>query len=147
MAQSGKSDGLVGEVFYPSDSVIADARLKDWDTMADKARRDPQAFWAAEAEELEWFQKWDKVLDDFEEAVLQMVRGWKGQYRPQCNRPASENLSQEQTGAHLGVRRRQAASHLFLLRHEPRSQPHGEHHQSHGRAQRRPRHHLHGTHP
>ena len=77
MAQSGKSDGLVGEVFYPSDSVIADARLKDWDTMADKARRDPQAFWAAEAEELEWFQKWDKVLDNSKKPFFKWFVGGK----------------------------------------------------------------------
>jgi acetyl-CoA synthetase len=77
MAQSGKSNGLVGEVFYPSDTVIADARLKDWDAMAEKARRDPQGFWAAEAEELEWFQKWDKVLDDSKKPFFKWFVGGK----------------------------------------------------------------------
>ena len=55
---------LEGEVYYPSNEVVDQARLKDWDEMAKKARRDPQAFWAAEAEELEWFKKWDTVLDN-----------------------------------------------------------------------------------
>jgi acetyl-CoA synthetase len=29
-----------------------------------QAARDPQAWWAAQAEELDWFQKWTRVLDD-----------------------------------------------------------------------------------
>ncbi len=77
MANSGKSNGLVGEVFYPSEAVVAEARLKDWDALAEKARRDPQAFWAAEAEELEWFQKWDKVLDDSKKPFYKWFVGAK----------------------------------------------------------------------
>ena len=63
-----KVDGNVkemdGEVYYPSDEVVAQATLKDWDATAARALKDQEAFWAAEAEELEWFQKWDEVLDD-----------------------------------------------------------------------------------
>jgi acetyl-CoA synthetase len=77
MAKSGKSNGLSGEVFYPSESVLADARLKDWDATAEAARRDPQAFWAKEAEELEWFQKWDKVLDDSKKPFYKWFVGGK----------------------------------------------------------------------
>jgi acetyl-CoA synthetase len=55
---------MEGEVYYPSEEVIAQARLKDWEALAEKARKDLQGFWADEASELEWFQKWDKVLDD-----------------------------------------------------------------------------------
>ena len=46
---------MEGEVYYPSEEVIAQARLKDWDAMAAKALADLEGFWAAEAEELEWF--------------------------------------------------------------------------------------------
>ncbi|HEY63979.1 MAG TPA: acetate--CoA ligase [Caldilineae bacterium] len=53
-----------GEVVYPSEEVIAKARLKDWDAMARRAAEDLEGFWAQEAEELEWYRKWDKVLDD-----------------------------------------------------------------------------------
>ena len=28
-----------------------------------EAQADPEAFWAKQAENLDWFQKWDKVLD------------------------------------------------------------------------------------
>ena len=55
---------MEGEVYYPSQETLAQARLKDWDALAERARSDLQGFWADEASELEWFQKWDKVLDD-----------------------------------------------------------------------------------
>ena len=69
--------GMDGEVYYPSDEVIAQANLKDWDGMAARAAQDPQAFWAAEAEELEWFQKWDKVLDDSNKPFYKWFTGGK----------------------------------------------------------------------
>jgi acetyl-CoA synthetase len=55
---------LDGEVYYPSDEVKKLAQLKDWDTLASFAAKDPEGFWAKEAEELEWYRKWDTVLDD-----------------------------------------------------------------------------------
>ncbi|HTP30222.1 MAG TPA: acetate--CoA ligase [Anaeromyxobacteraceae bacterium] len=61
---SEKRQILEGEVLYPSPEVVANARLKDWDALNRKAKDDPEAFWAAEAQELEWTRKWDKVLDD-----------------------------------------------------------------------------------
>ena len=77
MAKNSKPKEMEGEVYYPSDEVIAQARLKDWDALAEKARKDPQAFWAAEAEELEWFQKWDKVLDDSRKPFFKWFTGAK----------------------------------------------------------------------
>ncbi len=59
-----KNKEMEGEVYYPSEQVIAQARLKDWDALAEKANKDLQGFWADEASELEWYKKWDKVLDD-----------------------------------------------------------------------------------
>ena len=64
MAKTSKPKELEGEVYYPSEQVVAQARLKDWDALAEKAGKDLQGFWAEEASELEWFKKWDKVLDD-----------------------------------------------------------------------------------
>ena len=61
---NGDVKEMEGDVYYPSEEVIAQARLKDWDATAAKALADLEGFWAAEAEELEWFEKWDKVLDD-----------------------------------------------------------------------------------
>ena len=77
MANNGKPKDLDGEVFFPSEEVITQARLKDWDSLAEKAAKDLQGFWAAEAEELEWFQKWDKVLDDSKKPFYKWFVGAK----------------------------------------------------------------------
>ncbi len=57
---------LNGEVYYPSGEVVNNANLKDWDNLNEFASKNLEGFWAKEAEELEWFGKWDKVLDDSE---------------------------------------------------------------------------------
>ncbi len=59
-----ETKALHGEVFYPPDAIVQRARVKDWEAMAQKALEDIQAFWATEAQELEWFRPWEKVLDD-----------------------------------------------------------------------------------
>jgi acetyl-CoA synthetase len=74
---NGSVKELEGEVYYPSDEVIAQARLKDWDALAEKARNDMQGFWADEAKELEWFQTWDKVLDDSNKPFFKWFVGAK----------------------------------------------------------------------
>lgn len=63
MAKTGKKE-MEGEVYYPSEQVVAQARLKDWDALAEKADKDLEGFWADEASELEWYKRWDKVLDE-----------------------------------------------------------------------------------
>ena len=70
---------LEGEVFYPSSEVIAQARVKDWDALAAKASQDLEGFWKGEAEELEWYRKWDKVLDDSNKPFFKWFAGG------QCN--------------------------------------------------------------
>jgi acetyl-CoA synthetase len=72
-----KQKEMEGEVYYPSDEVVARANAKDWDAMAEKALKDPQAFWEAEANELEWFEKWDKVLDDSNKPFFKWFVGAK----------------------------------------------------------------------
>ncbi len=59
-----KTDTLHGEVYYPPEDIVRRARIKDWDATAQRALEDIQAFWAAEAEELDWFHPWEQVLDD-----------------------------------------------------------------------------------
>ncbi|MBV6397085.1 MAG: Acetyl-coenzyme A synthetase [Anaerolineales bacterium] len=68
---------LSGEAYYPSQDVIAQARLKDWNALAEQADKDLEGFWAKEAEELEWYQKWDKVLDDSNKPFFQWFTGAK----------------------------------------------------------------------
>ncbi len=64
-----------GEIFHPSPEVVQSARVKDWDELAARALRDPDAFWAAEASELEWTRKWDRVLDDREKPFFKWFPG------------------------------------------------------------------------
>ncbi len=66
---------LEGEVFYPTRETVAQARVKDWDALARTALDDPQGFWAKEAEELEWYRKWDKVLDDSRKPLYKWFAG------------------------------------------------------------------------
>ena len=50
--------------YYPSESIVENAYIRDYDAIYAKAAEDPLAFWAARAAELEWFQPWEQVLDD-----------------------------------------------------------------------------------
>ncbi len=64
METSTVATELQRDVFEPTEEVRRDARVGDWQTLAESARKDPVAFWEGEASELEWFRRWDKVLDD-----------------------------------------------------------------------------------
>ena len=68
---------LEGDVVYPSDEVVANARVTDHNALLASAKADPQGFWAKEAGELEWFEPWDKVLDDSGAPFYQWFTGAK----------------------------------------------------------------------
>ena len=68
---------LEGDVIYPSDEVVANARVTDHNALLASAKADPQGFWAKEAGELEWFEPWDKVLDDSGAPFYQWFTGAK----------------------------------------------------------------------
>jgi len=48
--------------FAPPEAFRARANVND-PGVYEAARRDPEGFWAAAADELHWFRKWDRVLD------------------------------------------------------------------------------------
>jgi acetyl-CoA synthetase len=53
-------------VFPPPAEFSAQAHIKsleEYEALYKKSIEDPEAFWAAAAEELHWFKPWDKVLD------------------------------------------------------------------------------------
>jgi acetyl-CoA synthetase len=52
------------EIYYPSQDVIDNANVKDYEALYQFSIQDRQGFWAQEAEKLEWYKKWDQVLDD-----------------------------------------------------------------------------------
>ncbi len=51
------------EWYYPSDEIVKSAHVPDYDVIYKEAMADVEGFWAKRAETLEWYQKWDKVLD------------------------------------------------------------------------------------
>ncbi|HEY7892464.1 MAG TPA: acetate--CoA ligase [Solirubrobacteraceae bacterium] len=51
------------ERFEPPAEFREQALLND-PSIYEQAARDPQAWWAEQAEQLHWFRKWDQVLDD-----------------------------------------------------------------------------------
>jgi acetyl-CoA synthetase len=62
-APSHDDHPLEGDVFYPSDEVLENAVIKDYESLYQQSIDDPEKFWAERANELEWSQKWDRVLD------------------------------------------------------------------------------------
>jgi acetyl-CoA synthetase len=60
----GNIEALLREdrTFPPSEEFRKQANISD-PNVYEEARRDPEAFWARFAGELDWFKKWDKVLE------------------------------------------------------------------------------------
>lgn len=52
------------KIYYPPDEIVKNANVKEYDETYKRSIEDPEAFWAEQAESLDWFKKWDKVLDD-----------------------------------------------------------------------------------
>jgi acetyl-CoA synthetase len=49
------------ELFFPSQKALEKSIVKDFDALRAEANADPEAFWAKQAEELEWFEPWTQV--------------------------------------------------------------------------------------
>jgi acetyl-CoA synthetase len=58
-----KPSNSESEFIYPSDEVIKNAHIQDYDSLYKRSIEKREEFWAEQAENLEWFKKWDKVLD------------------------------------------------------------------------------------
>ena len=68
---------LSGEVYFPSEKVIENAHIKDRDDLDNRAKKDYPGFWSEIANELHWFQKWDKVIDDSDKPFYKWFTGAK----------------------------------------------------------------------
>jgi acetyl-CoA synthetase len=51
------------EWYYPSDEIKQNAHVPDYEALYHEAMSDIEAFWAKQAQNVEWFQPWEKVLD------------------------------------------------------------------------------------
>ena len=55
---------MEGDVYLPSAEVVSAAYIQDYEKMYNRSMDDPEGFWGDLAGELDWYQKWDQVLDD-----------------------------------------------------------------------------------
>jgi len=78
------SNKLHGEVFYPSEEVVNNANVPDWEALQKEASEDYEKFWGKRAEELHWFEKWDKVLDDSKKPFYKWFTGGKTNIAYNC---------------------------------------------------------------
>ena len=66
-----------GELYPPSADFSAKANVQAWESIRDKAEQDLQGFWSERASELEWYQPWNKVLDDSNKPFYKWFTGGK----------------------------------------------------------------------
>ena len=73
-----KNDSLYNntKVFSPNPKVIESANIKDWDKEINNGK-DIEKYWAIEAEQLDWFKKWDTVLDTSQKPYYKWFVGGK----------------------------------------------------------------------
>ncbi len=50
--------------YHPSAEVVANATVKDYESLYTYSIENREKFWGEQAETLQWYKKWDNVLDD-----------------------------------------------------------------------------------
>ena len=76
-------------------------------------QRDPEAFWAEAAREIDWYKPWDKVFDPYAGPVRPLVRRRRVQHRLQLPRPPCRARPRRAEGADLRQPRHQARSAAY----------------------------------
>jgi acetyl-CoA synthetase len=64
------------ETFDPPEEFAKKALISD-DSVYEEAASDPEAWWAKQASELDWFEPWDRVLDDSDAPFYKWFTGGK----------------------------------------------------------------------
>jgi acetyl-CoA synthetase len=66
-------------IFYPSEDFREKAYIKSiegYEELYKRSINDPEKFWAEAAEELQWYRKWDRVMEyDFKKAEVSWFKG------------------------------------------------------------------------
>lgn len=65
------------KVYYPSQAVIDQANIKEYDQLYASSIADPEKFWAEQAEQLSWYKKWDQVVDKKNPPFYSWYKGGK----------------------------------------------------------------------
>lgn len=64
-------------VYEPAPEIVKEANIKEYDKLYKRSIEDREGFWAEQAEQLDWYEKWDKVLDDSEKPFYKWFTGGK----------------------------------------------------------------------
>jgi acetyl-CoA synthetase len=71
-------NNLMGnKFFYPSQLVLDNANVKEYDDLYRFSVEEREKFWAEQAESLSWYKKWDKVLDASNPPFFKWFQGAK----------------------------------------------------------------------
>ena len=65
------------EWYYPADNIVQNAHVPDYEAVYSEAMSDIAGFWGKQAENLDWYEKWDTVLDDSNAPFFQWFTGGK----------------------------------------------------------------------
>ncbi|HLV36401.1 MAG TPA: acetate--CoA ligase [Spirillospora sp.] len=65
------------EWYYPPDEIANNAHVPDYEAVYNEAMTDIEAFWAARAETLDWYARWDTVLDRSDAPFFKWFSGGK----------------------------------------------------------------------
>ncbi|MBU2559669.1 AMP-binding protein, partial [archaeon] len=81
MVKVTRSDSDTGEIFKPPEKFRKTAVIKSLDeyfTLQESAEDDFEGFWARQAEHIDWFKKWDRVVNyDFTVPYIRFYEGGK----------------------------------------------------------------------
>jgi len=50
--------------YYPNEDIVKNANIKNWEEVNEFATNNFEEFWSKEANELHWFEKWNRFKDD-----------------------------------------------------------------------------------
>ncbi|MGB9702935.1 MAG: acetate--CoA ligase [Candidatus Kapaibacteriota bacterium] len=65
------------EIYYPSQEVLDYATVKEYDNLYKYSIENSETFWEEQAQNLEWYEPWDKVLDDSDKPFYKWFVGAK----------------------------------------------------------------------
>ena len=65
------------EFYEPSNSILDNANIKEYDKLYKYSIENNSEYWAEQASQLEWYQKWTKVLDDSNKPFYKWFVGGK----------------------------------------------------------------------
>ena len=94
LAKDETTNTVNERIYKPSKQVVESANVQEYDRLYERSRKDRQGFWAEQADQLKWFKKWDKVLDDSQAPFYKWFTGGK------------TNIVQNAIDRHLATARR-----------------------------------------